>query len=121
MGRVEQFRRLLPAASNEDRHRALAAAAQFGHVDIVRLLLDAGEDPSRYNPGGFHSHSTPLHQAALAGHEEVVRLLVERGARLDIRDVLWNGTPADWAHHNGHTELGDYLRTLKNEAGNSSS
>jgi hypothetical protein len=121
MGRVEQFRRLLPAASNEDRHRALAAAAQFGHVDIVRLLLDAGEDPSRYNPGGFHSHSTPLHQAALAGHEEVARLLVERGARLDIRDVLWNGTPADWAHHNGHTELGDYLRTLKNEAGNSSS
>jgi hypothetical protein len=119
MGRVEQFRRLLPEAGNEDRHRALAAAAQFGHVEIVRLLLDAGEDPNRYNPGGFHSHSTPLHQAALAGHEEVVRLLVERGARVDIKDVLWNGTSADWAHHNGYTELEDYLRRLWSEAGKS--
>ena len=39
-------------------------AAQHGHVEIVRLLLDAGED---------HSHSTPLHQAILPGHDAVVR------------------------------------------------
>ena len=35
---------------------------------IVRMLLDAGEDPNRYNPVGAHSHSTPLHQAAVGGH-----------------------------------------------------
>ena len=63
------------------RHRALALAAQLGHVEIVRLLLDAGEDPDRYNPADSHAHTTPLHQAALAGHDAVVRLLVERGAR----------------------------------------
>jgi hypothetical protein len=100
----------LPAASHEDRHRALALASQFGHVEIVRSLLDAGEDPNRYNPVGFHSHSTPIHQAAFAGHDKLVRLLVERGAKVDLRDVLWHGTPADWAAHAGNTELESYLR-----------
>jgi Ankyrin repeats (3 copies) len=113
LGRVEDFRRLLPEADKEDRHRALALASQFGHAEIVRLLLDAGEDMNRYNPLGFHSHSTPLHQAALGGHEEVVRLLLERGARLDLKDTLWQGTPADWARHEGRAELAGYLQRLQ--------
>jgi hypothetical protein len=96
--------------STEDRHLALALASQYGHVEIVRVLLDAGEDPNRYNPVGGHSHSTPLHQAA-AGHQDVVRLLVERGARLDLKDILWHATPADWAKHEGKTEIEAYLRS----------
>ena len=110
LGRMDDFSRKLPAAGNEERHLALALASQFGRVEIVRMLLDAGEDPNRYNPVGGHSHSTPLHQAAAAGHGELVRLLVERGARLDMRDVLWQGTPADWAEHEGKTEVAAYLR-----------
>ena len=78
---------------------------------MVGLLLDAGEDPSRYNPDGFHSHSTPLHQAVLAGHAEVVRLLVERGARLDVKDGIYQSTPLGWADYGGRTEIADYLRT----------
>lgn len=113
LGRVEDARRLLVEAGSEDRHRALAAAVQFGHTAVARLLLDAGEDPNRYNSAGFHSHSTPLHQAAYAGHSAVVKLLVERGAHADIRDVLWKGTPADWAHHGGRTDLEAYLRALE--------
>jgi ankyrin repeat protein len=74
------------------------------------LLLDAGEDPNRYNPVGGHSHSTPLHQAAAAGNEEMVRLLVERGARLDMKDILWHGTPAGWAAHEGKSKVEQYLR-----------
>jgi Ankyrin repeats (3 copies)/Ankyrin repeats (many copies) len=110
LGNIEDARRLLASAQTEDRHRALALASQFGRIEIVRLLLDAGEDPNRYNPVGFHSHSTPLHQAALAGHEEVVRLLVERGgAHLDAMDTLWHGTPAGWAKHAGRTEIEQYL------------
>src|SRR5208283_3110567 len=85
-------------------------AADFGHVEIVRLLLDAGEDPNRYNPVGGHSHTTPLHQAAGAGHEEVVRLLVERGARLDMKDILWQATPEGWAIHEGKTAIEAFLR-----------
>jgi hypothetical protein len=113
LGRTEDVPRLLPGAGHEDRHRALALASQFGHLEIVRTLLDAGEDPDRYNPVGFHSHSTPIHQAALAGHDQLVRLLVERGARVDLPDILWQGTPADWAKHAGNTELEAYLRAQK--------
>ena len=108
-GRIQEVRELLPAAHPEERHAGLALAAQFGHVEIVRLLLDAGEDPSRYNPVGMHSHSTPLHQAALAGHRTVAELLVERGARKNLKDILFQGTPADWARHARHIELAEYL------------
>ena len=110
LGFTDEFRRLLPSASLEDRRLALAASSQFGHVDIVRLLLDAGEDPDRYNPAGSHAHSTALHQAAQAGHESVARLLVERGAQVNIKDLLWGGTPADWARYQGRVELEAYLR-----------
>lgn len=110
LGRMDDFRRLLPSADAESRHLALALASQYGQVESVRLLLEAGEDPNRFNPVGGHSHTTPLHQAAGAGYEELVRLLLEHGAKLDIRDVLWHGTPADWARYAGRTELEAYLR-----------
>src|SRR5437879_2340513 len=84
LGRVEETARMLPHADSESRHVALALAAQHGHSEVVGLLLDAGEDPNRYNPDGFHSHSTPLHQAVCADHADTVKLLVERGAHLDI-------------------------------------
>lgn len=110
-GRLEEARRAAASASAEDRHLGLALAAQFGHLAIVKLLLDSGEDPNRFNPQGAHSHSTPLHQAAFAGHDNTVRLLVEHGARPDIKDILWDATPADWAYHGGHAEIAAYLRT----------
>jgi hypothetical protein len=115
LGRVTDFKNLFAAASPEERHLALALAAQFGYVEIVRLLLDEGVDPNRYIPPGGHSHSTPLHQAALTGRAKVVRLLVERGARLDLKDVLWHATPADWAKHEGKTEIEEFLRKKEKE------
>lgn len=110
LGRLDDARRLLAGAGSEDRHRALALAAQHGHVEIVRLLLDAGEDPNRYNPKGNHGHSTPLHQAVWSSHDTVVRLLVERGARLDIKDTVYAGTPLGWAIYGGRTDIAEYLR-----------
>ncbi len=110
LGRLADAARLLATAGKEDRHRALTLAAQHGHVEIVRLLLDAGEDPNRYNPEGNHGHSTPLHQAVFYGHEDVVRLLVERGARLDIKDTIYEGTPLGWAEYCREAGIADYLR-----------
>ena len=56
-------------------------------------------------------HSTPLHQAVCAGHLDVVRFLVERGARLDIKDTTWEGTPLGWALHCEKPEIAAYLRS----------
>jgi ankyrin repeat protein len=109
LGRFGDAERLLPSADAFDRHRALALAAQHGHADIVGLLLDAGEDPNRFNPKGNHAHSTPLHQAALAGHGSVVRLLVEHGARLDIHDRIYQGTPLGWANYAGQKDIAGFL------------
>ena len=97
LGRFDDVVKMLPSASSDDRHRALALAAQLGHPAIVNALIDAGEDPNRYNPPGTHSHSPPLHQAIAAGHLDVVKALVARGARLDIRDTIHHGTPLGWA------------------------
>jgi ankyrin repeat protein len=52
LGDVDQFRRLLTGTDSRDRHMALGLASQFGHIEMVRLLLDAGEDPNRYNKSG---------------------------------------------------------------------
>lgn len=113
LGRVDQVQRLLPNASADKRHLALAMGAQYGHTEILRLLLDAGEDPNRFNPPGGHSHSTPLHQAAGNGHLEAVKLLVERGAQIQTKDILFGATPAGWASYAGKTGVEAYLRGLE--------
>jgi ankyrin repeat protein len=112
LGDIEAVRRKLRDAIGIDRHRALALAAQLGHTDVVRLLLDAGADPNRFNPPGTHSHTPPIHQAVAAGHLDVVKLLVERGARLDIKDTIYQGTPLGWAEHCERPEIAAYLRSL---------
>ncbi len=110
-GRTDEAATLLPASDANARHRALALAAQHGHARIVELLLDAGEDPNRYNPEYLHAHSVPLHQAVAGGHDDVVRLLVQRGARLDLRDTVYQGTPLDWAEHCGQIAIAEFLRS----------
>jgi hypothetical protein len=115
-GRIEDVAMLLPGSERENRQRALGLAAQHGHDNVVRLLLDAGADPNRYSPVGGHSHATPLHQAACAGMEPVVRLLVERGARTDIKDLHFQGTPLGWAEYFGHNAIAEYLRAKSGDS-----
>lgn len=109
-GRAEVMDQLLTEASEQQRHRALALSCQHGQREAARLLLQAGEDPNRYNPVDYHAHSTPLHQAALAGHIDVVRLLLAHGARDDRPDTLFDGLAVDWARHAGHDEIVDWLK-----------
>lgn len=110
LGRLDEVTRMLPTAGDNDRHRALALAAQSGHAAIVAVLLDAGEDPNRFNPPGTHSHSPPLHQAIAAGRIDVVKLLLARGARLDIKDTIHQGTPLGWAEYCGQPAIAAVLR-----------
>ena len=109
-GRVQDAQRSIASADAFSRHRALALAAQHGHAAILRLLLEAGEDPNRYNPIRSHSHSTPLHQAALAGHLESVRVLMEHGARADIPDTHYGANAIEWAEYARQEQIVAYFK-----------
>ena len=110
LGRVEQARRMLPAATPAERHSALAVASQHGHTEVVLLLIGAGEDVNRFNPEGHHAHATPLHQAIANGHLDTARFLVEHGARLDIKDRIFQSTPLGWADYCNQPAIAAYLR-----------
>ena len=110
LGRLDEVMDLLEGADPEQRHLALAYAAQQGHARVVTALLEAGEDPDRFNPPGAHAHSTPLHQAALAGHVDTVNALLAHGARRDLADKVHQATPWQWAAHAGHSALADRLK-----------
>lgn len=57
----------------------LHAAAQRGHTEIVRLLLQHGADPNAREPG---DHTYPLHWAVAHGHVDIVRALLNAGAEV---------------------------------------
>jgi ankyrin repeat protein len=52
-------------------------------VDAVKLLLEAGADPSAKTPDG----DSALHLAAFAGKASIVRALVEGGADMELKDA----------------------------------
>ena len=105
LGDIALVRTLLPSADQAELQAALALAAHNDRVEIVALLLEAGADPNAFNPEGMHSHATPLHGAAGSGYVRLCALLLSRGARTDIRDKLWDGTPRGWAEHGGQYEV----------------
>ena len=74
------------------RETPLRAASRSGHVEVVRVLLDAGADIQARNSTG----GTALHSASLAGHLEVVRELVRKGADISAKSRYGN-TPFDYS------------------------
>ncbi|MGH8701261.1 MAG: ankyrin repeat domain-containing protein, partial [Burkholderiales bacterium] len=58
-----------------------------------------------------HSHTPPIHQAVAAGHLDVVKLLVDRGARLDIKDSIYRGTPLGWAKYCDQPKIAAFLQS----------
>ena len=55
-------------------------AANNGHIEVVKLLLENGADVTIATESGI----TPLNSASGGGHVEVVKLLLEKGADLTI-------------------------------------
>ncbi len=62
----------------------LHLAADVGHLDVVKLLVESGAklETGAMGIGYVAPGWTPLHLAASAGHLEVVKFLVERGANI---------------------------------------
>lgn len=77
MGSVAILQRLIAAGANVMyglERLPLHLAAEAGHLDCVRVLLDAGVAVDAYEEGAW----TALMAAASAGHLVIVQLLVQR-------------------------------------------
>ncbi|KAF3846955.1 hypothetical protein F7725_004033, partial [Dissostichus mawsoni] len=73
-GKAEPMKMLLKSGSRHDGPNGtspLHLAAKNGHIDIIRLLIQAGIDINRQTKAG-----TALHEASLCGKTEAVRLLL---------------------------------------------
>ena len=88
----------------------LHAAVLRHHVPVMKILLDAGANPSKAD----FNKATPLHTAVTHGNMEVIKMLLEYGASKDAIDGM-GGTPYDWASKAGQTEVLKLLRGNKVE------
>jgi ankyrin repeat protein len=95
IGRVDVMRTLITGATPKQLEKAFRNASWYREADAIRCLLDGGFDVNR----PFEDGSTALHQAAEVGDVEIVELLLARGARTDVREPRFVGTPWDWAEH----------------------
>jgi hypothetical protein len=83
----------------------LHLAANNGHVEIVKLLLEADFNVNAVTAGSL---DTPLHLAAKAGHETIVRCLLHHGAdpgeRNAASETAWQVTVEE-----RHTSVAELL------------
>jgi hypothetical protein len=115
----------------EQRSTICSEHAEFGQVDIARLLLTAGADvnaPALTDTDGLGGQSRIFHAATQNGDfgVEVVRLLISRGANLESRcrlpghyervEEVFEGTVLDYARLFPGTEnqtLEELLRSVQ--------
>jgi ankyrin repeat domain-containing protein 50 len=66
--------------SCSDRSAPIVEAALFGHVDVVKLLIEAGADVNIRRRGS----RTALQAAAANGNETTIRMLMDAGADSEV-------------------------------------
>uniref|UniRef100_A0A803VB09 Ankyrin repeat and sterile alpha motif domain containing 1A n=1 Tax=Ficedula albicollis TaxID=59894 RepID=A0A803VB09_FICAL len=84
-------------AKNNDNETALHCAAQHGHTEVVKVLLEELTDPTMRN----NKFETPLDLAALYGRLEVVKMLLNAHPNL-LSCNTKKHTPLHLAARNGH-------------------
>ena len=106
----------IPKSVRRDREQvlgnALVYAAAWGRSESVDRLMDHGAQVNLI-PAGFDYAGTPLHYAALRGRRDMVDRLLRFGADPAVRDSKIGKLPEDWAEHDGHGDLSEYLRLVR--------
>lgn len=83
---------------DHDRRSPLTFAAEHGHEDVVRLLLDHNAKIDAEDQSG----RGPLSYAASGGHQAVIQLLLQHGADANARDS-GGRSPLWWSCEKGST------------------
>lgn len=81
----------------------LHLAAQGGHLELARFLLESGANVHLRSSNPLENQ--PLHAAAAGGHASLVRLLLENGARVNARER------SGWTALHGAAQAGDEALT----------
>lgn len=97
-------------ACNKNFATPLHAAADQGHLAIVKLLIQHKANVDAQTLRG----DTPLHLAAYRGHSDVMRALVTSGADASLLNNH-QVTAETEARTARHTEAADYLRSVATE------
>ena len=107
-GNLKEVRRQLAWGVNANkrhfftRDTLLIEAADNGHMDVVKLLIENGADVNLKGEAWYG----PLHAAAAKGHIEVVKILLENGADVNI---FHQNKPLHYTAMNGHIEVARIL------------
>lgn len=91
---------------SSDGFTALGLGSFFGHLSLVKQLLDKGANPNIASNNQFKV--APIHSACAISHFDIAKLLIEHGA--DINTKQMHGvTPLHSAAHNGQEKLAKFL------------
>jgi ankyrin repeat protein len=96
---TDERTRLLAITANNGAS-LLHVAAQYGHSEVVKLLLAAGANVNSRR----QDQATPLYIAAFHGYSPVVELLLTAGANVNSRRQD-QATPLHAAAQHGHSEV----------------
>lgn len=89
-----------------DGFTALGLASFFGHLSLVKLLLDKGANPNIASNNQFKV--APIHSACAISHFDITELLIKH--RADVNAKQMQGvTPLHSSAHNGQTKLSKLL------------
>jgi ankyrin repeat protein len=94
-------------ASGIPGHTALMYAAEFGHIEIGKLLLASGAGINAVDD----FNDLALNVAAFHGQLEFVKMLVEMGAELNIRSMN-DRTAVGHALSAGQNDVADFLKEV---------
>lgn len=98
---VEQQPGLVNAVA-PDGYQPLGLASFFGHLELVRWLLEKGAEVN--SPSKNPARVMPLHSAVAGRHLQIARLLLEHGADVNARQIE-DFSPLHAAAQNGQVEM----------------
>jgi ankyrin repeat protein len=76
----------IQATNNDNNKVSLLVAAEKGHKQVVKLLLDKGANVNAQ--GGYYGNT--LQAASKGGHETVVQLLLDKGADVNAQGGVYS-------------------------------